>query len=167
MFDKNFTCCFTGHREIEKQHIENLPRVLEAVLRGLISNGYFIFVAGGALGFDTIAAETVLSLKEEFPQLMLKIVAPCADQSETWSESDKRKYERIREAADDYICMSATYNRDCMKRRNLEMVKMSAVCIAYCMRERTGSSQTVAFANQEGLDVIDLIPLLELYNENA
>jgi len=166
VFDKNFTCCFTGHREIEKQHIENLPRVLEAVLRGLISNGYFIFVVGGALGFDTIAAETVLSLKEEFPQLLLKVVAPCADQHETWSDKDKRKYERIREAADDYICMSAAYSRDCMKRRNLEMVKMSAVCIAYCMRERTGSSQTVAFANQEGLDVIDLIPLLDYYNSN-
>ncbi len=165
MFDKNFTCCFTGHREIAEKHSRKLERVLEAVLRGLISNGYFIFVVGGALGFDTLAAEKVLSLKEEFPQLMLKVVAPCADQTENWLEKDRLKYERIREAADDYICMSAKYSRDCMKRRNIEMVNMSAVCIAYCFRERTGSAQTVAFAKREGLDVIDLIPLLDYYND--
>lgn len=161
MFDKNFTCCFTGHREIAEKHRETLPRVLNAILRGLISNGYFIFVTGGALGFDTLAAEAVLSLKEEFPQLMLKVVAPCADQTENWQDKDRRRYERIRRAADDYICMSAKYTRDCMKRRNIEMVNMSAVCIAYCFRERTGSAQTVAFAHREGIDVIDVVGLLD------
>ena len=162
MFDKNFTCCFTGHREIEEKHKERLPDVLKAVLRGLIANGYFIFAAGGALGFDTIAAEAVLSLKSEFPHIKLIIAAPCVDQTDGWGDADIIRYERIRSAADDYICMSASYTRDCMKKRNRYLVDMSAACIAYCLRERTGTSQTVGFAKEQGLDIIDIVPLLEI-----
>ena len=114
MFDKNFTCCFTGHRDISPQHIKALPKALDRILRILISEGYYTFVSGGAIGFDTIASEAVLKLKTEFPQIRLKIVAPFAGQSENWSLSDQITYERIREAADDYICLSAGYTPSCM-----------------------------------------------------
>ena len=64
--DRNHTCCFTGHRIIEERHLLLLPGLLEAALRELIADGYYTFAAGGALGFDTLAAETVLSLQREF-----------------------------------------------------------------------------------------------------
>ena len=37
--------------------------------------------AGGALGFDTLAAQTVLDMKKEYPQLRLILVLPCEDQT--------------------------------------------------------------------------------------
>lgn len=161
MFEKNFTCCFTGHRDIKPKHEPLMNKALEISLRALIADGYFIFAVGGALGFDTLAAEAVLSMKKEFPQIRLAVVAPCADQTDSWKESDKRRYERIREAADEYICMSAKYTSDCMKKRNRCLVDMSAACVCYCLHERSGTAQTVGFAKEQAAQIIDIVPLLE------
>lgn len=57
------TCCFTGHREIDKSVLPVLAQQLEAALRQLIGEGCRCFGAGGALGFDTLAAQTVLRLR--------------------------------------------------------------------------------------------------------
>ena len=48
------TCCFTGHRKIPEEEREQLARRLEATVEELIRAGVRYFVAGGALGFDTI-----------------------------------------------------------------------------------------------------------------
>lgn len=93
--DRNHTCCFTGHRIIEERHLLLLPGLLEAALRELIADGYYTFAAGGALGFDTLAAETVLSLQREFSHLRLIVVAPFAGQPDGWSRADALRYERI------------------------------------------------------------------------
>ena len=160
MQNRNFTCCFTGHRIIAAEHRRQLPEVVEAAIRALIAQGYFIFVAGGATGFDALASETVLALKEEFFQLRLVIVAPSADQTNGWNAKDRRQYERIRQAADEYICLEAAYTPDCMRRRNRFLVEMSAACLAYCVRERSGSAQTLGFAKEQGLEIINVLSLM-------
>ena len=87
-------------------------------------------------------------------------MAPCADQADGWLAADRRRYERLRQAADDYICLEAAYTPDCMRRRNRCLVEMSSACLAYCLRPRTGSAQTVAYADAQGLAVIDVAALL-------
>ena len=116
-FSRNQTCCFTGHRVIEQRHRALLPALLEETLRSLIADGYHTFAAGGALGFDTLAAEAVLSLRQEFPQLQLIIVAPSANQTDGWPRADVQRYERIREAASRFLCLEAAYTRSCMRRQ--------------------------------------------------
>lgn len=56
-------CCFTGHRKIDNDKKEKIRAELKNILTGLIEEGCTCFYAGGALGFDTIAALTVLELK--------------------------------------------------------------------------------------------------------
>ncbi|MEG2204765.1 MAG: SLOG family protein, partial [Oscillospiraceae bacterium] len=114
--DRLHSCCFTGHRTLEPAHRRPLERLLERQIRLLLRDGISIFFAGGALGFDTLAAETVLRLQPEFSHLRLCIVAPCADQNARWPAADFARYERIREAADEYICLSAAYAPGCMSR---------------------------------------------------
>lgn len=41
-----------------------------------INYGYIYFISGMALGFDIIAAETVLQLKKDFPQIKLIAALP-------------------------------------------------------------------------------------------
>ena len=60
------TCCFTGHREIPQSHLPALQKKLEETIRELVSQGFTRFEAGGALGFDTLAENIVLRIKEEF-----------------------------------------------------------------------------------------------------
>ena len=62
-------CCFTGHREIPLLFRPLLKRRLEATVRRLADEGIVYFIAGGALGFDTMAALEVLRMKRSHPQI--------------------------------------------------------------------------------------------------
>ena len=56
---KEQTCCFTGHRKIPPMQSVEIAERLKTELIKLIDQGYLFFGAGGALGFDTIAAKAV------------------------------------------------------------------------------------------------------------
>jgi hypothetical protein len=56
------TCCFSGHRKIPPEQYTQIAGRLRNEIERLIKNGYVFFGAGGALGFDTMAADTVLNL---------------------------------------------------------------------------------------------------------
>lgn len=97
---KAITCCFTGHRQISPEIMPTLATELESVLLRLIGDGFRFFCAGGALGFDTLAAETVLHLKMQYPRIRLILVLPCHEQTRGWKPEDVRRYEAIRQKAD-------------------------------------------------------------------
>ena len=63
---KSKTCCFTGHRILSAEQSQALAGRIERAVRLLYARGVCYFGAGGALGFDMLAAETVLRLREEF-----------------------------------------------------------------------------------------------------
>ena len=66
---KKYTVCFTGHRKIPPEQMDTLARRLKKAIIELIENGYLYFGAGGALGFDTLVAQTVLELKGMYPKI--------------------------------------------------------------------------------------------------
>lgn len=61
---------------------------LENEIIRLIIEGNFIFLAGGALGFDTIAAQIVIKLKKKYPHIQLVLILPCRSQSKYWSKKN-------------------------------------------------------------------------------
>ena len=106
---KEKTCCFTGHRVIPARVLPALAGELEQTLRRLIGEGVRYFGAGGALGFDTLAAETVLRLKGEYPDVRLILVLPCRDQTRGWKETDVRRYRDIASRADKVVYTAEHY----------------------------------------------------------
>ena len=147
---KEKTCCFTGHRVIPARVLPALAGELEQTLRRLIGEGVRYFGAGGALGFDTLAAETVLRLKGEYPDVRLILVLPCRDQTRGWKETDVRRYRDIASRADKVVYTAEHYSPGCMHRRNRHLVENSSVCVAWCAREAGGSGYTAAYARQRG-----------------
>ena len=91
---KKHTCCFTGHRVIPSDEKETIRYSLKSAIEKAIQNGYRFFGTGGALGFDTMAAKTVLELKREYPHIRLILVLPCVDQTTGWKQDDIDEYER-------------------------------------------------------------------------
>ena len=149
-------CCFTGHRALARDEIQRLaPRLMSAIL-SLYERGYRHFVAGGALGFDTLAATMILRMKRTHPDLTLTLVFPCADQTRGWADADIARYEALRAEADEALCLSPAYYDGCMRVRNQKMVDASSACIAYVRRARSGSAQTMNMARRAGHTVINL-----------
>lgn len=62
--EKAKTCCFTGHRRLPKDKIEQIVIRLNQEVDNLISQGVTDFISGGALGFDQIAASLIVAKKE-------------------------------------------------------------------------------------------------------
>lgn len=60
---KGQTACFTGHRRIPAEQVGGICEQLNTAIVSLIERGYIFFCAGGALGYDTLAAQAVIVLK--------------------------------------------------------------------------------------------------------
>lgn len=153
---KEITCCFTGHRTIPTGQRENLTRRLREVVEDSIRRGYRYFGAGGALGFDTLAAQAVLDLKRQYPHIRLILVLPCRSQADRWSGAQKQTYEAIKSQADKVVYISQVYTWGCMHRRNRHLVDQSSLCICYLTRPTGGTAYTVDYARARGLEVVNL-----------
>ena len=152
-------CCFTGHRRISPQENEQLRGAVgETVLR-LCEEGYDTFIAGGAIGFDTLVAQEVLKLRESHSRdIRLLLALPCLDQDRLWSDIQRRQYDEIRKRADIVVYTGKMYTKGCMLARDRYMVDNSSCCVCF-LREpgpRSGTAYTVRYAKSRRLRVINL-----------
>lgn len=150
------TCCFTGHREIPENERAALAARLRDTLTALIDRGVTCFSAGGALGFDTLAAQAVLELKQTYPHIRLVLVLPCQDQADRWSAADRAVYNDIVSKADKTVWTAQRYHRGCMHVRNRRLVDEADVCVCYLCHSIGGTAYTVGYARQKGIPVINL-----------
>lgn len=151
------SCCFSGHRKIPIEAKNTLTRRLKDGVTYLNENmGITTFYAGGALGFDALAAEAVLSCRKSNPAIRLVVVIPCKTQAARWSVEDVARYEHIKMDADEVICLSDHYYSGCMHERNRYMVDRSNVCICYLTESTGGTAYTVQYARQKGLQIFNL-----------
>ena len=148
-------CCFTGHRSIPPDELSPLAHRLRETICNLASDGILTFRAGGAMGFDTLAAMSVLELRDELG-LRLELILPCHDQTRGWPARDVRYYRYILEHCDSYRYIRDIYTRDCMLERNRHLVDGSEVCVAYCKHSHGGTAYTVAYAMRRGVRLIML-----------
>lgn len=163
--NRNVTVCFTGHRKIPPNEIDSTRRELEKTVIELINKGYRYFGAGGALGFDTIAAQTVLKLKESFPDIDLILVLPCKNQAEHWKETDQRIYEEIKSKASKVVILYDEYNNVCLFERNRHLINNSSVCVCYLNKSEGGTAYTVNYALSNKLQVINIADRISKNNK--
>lgn len=150
------TCCFTGHRKIPYEDSEWLKKRIHQAIVYCCSNGITTFIAGGALGFDTLAAAAVIEEKERHPEIMLVLALPCRDQTKFWAEEDRSVYAFIEKKADRVMLLSEQYYSGCMQVRNKFMVDNSAYCVCYLKETYGGTYDTVKYAKYEGLRVFNI-----------
>ena len=161
------TAAFAGHRP------EKLPwgadesgesaiafkRRLKSALDELIVTGCINFLSGAARGFDIIAAETVLELREEYPWVSLTLVLPCDNQAARWDDADKARWQRLVDNADHVLHMANVFDKGCMFRRNHYLVDHSSLLVAaYDGNGVGGTAMTLAYAADQGRTVVR-IPL--------
>ncbi len=157
MVDKMKVACFSGHRKLPQDCTE-LQENLEKAIIELIERGVVFFGNGGAVGFDALAATTVLKLKENYPHIRLVMVLPCPpeQQSLKWNNEQKKRYHQILEQADKVRILLPQYTNGCMLARNRHMVDCSAYLICYLREHSGGTFYTVNYAEQKRLKILRL-----------
>ena len=153
------TCCFTGHRRISPSVEKELKQALRReVVRLIEEGGVTRFLSGGALGFDTLASETVLELVDAYPGIRLVVVRPCADQTRGWNLKDVERYALILRRASEVVTIAHTYYPGCMQERNRYLVDHADLCLCFLEDETGGTAYTVRYAERAGIPVINLSP---------
>lgn len=154
------TACFTGHRQLDIG-LPVLGLRLDAMLEKLYQQGFRRFLCGGALGFDMLAAERVIAMKERHGDAALILALPHADQAKAWPVAEGQRYERIIYHADETHVLSPVYFKGCMMMRNRFMVDRSSFVLCYLRNTKGGTAATVTYASKQE------IPLLNLAMEDA
>lgn len=160
----NRSVCFTGHRTIAEDK-ETLSARLYVLLERLVTEKKVTdFYTGGAVGWDALAALTVLKLRESYPEVKLHLVLPCSfeEQSAKWNEAQKEEHKCIASLADTKEFTSEHLDKNAMRIRNARLVELASdYCICYWNPKhyRSGTGQTVRMAQKKGIEVINLFEM--------
>lgn len=160
-----FRVSFTGHRPDKLPYVDEndpscigLKERLEETVRALIADGADTFNSGMALGVDMWAAEIILKLKEEFPNITLTAVIPCPEQADKWGEILQGRYNGILARCDKIITTSPCYEKGCMLKRNKALVELCDILVAVFDGSRGGTMQTVNYARSQRKKIEMLTP---------
>lgn len=161
-----FRVSFTGHRPEKLPFFgEEDPMCLElkerlaGIVRKLIEDGADEFYSGMALGVDMWAAEIVLELKNDYPNIRLTAVVPCPEQADRWSEEHRERYRSILGRCDKIITTSPSYTKGCMMKRNRALVDLCDILVAVFDGSKGGTMQTVNYAKSKKRKIKMLTPL--------
>lgn len=142
-----------------------MKSLLREEILNKINAGVTRFIAGGAIGFDALAAEQVIDIKNEYQEIQLVLYLPCKNHFAKWIQKEIERFDEIMRNADEikYV-YEGKYIPGCMQMRNREMVKDSDCGIVYlAKRLNSGSAQTVAFANEKGIPLVNIVDEIKKY----
>lgn len=153
---KSRTCCFTGHRDIIPGDYQKILTRVGYILSPLIQNGVSFFGVGGAVGFDMIAAEYLIDLRDrQGKKIKIISVLPYPDWRKQWSEEQIARQDIIMKKSDKVVFVRQEYSRDVFLVRDRRLVDESSYCISYCNRRTGGTAYTVRYALKNGLQVFN------------
>ena len=151
------TAAFTGHRWYDSSRKQCVIEKLDGCVREAYKNGITNFISGMAIGFDLLAAELVLSLKQECPSITLTAALPFGEQASRFNGRNKSRYYKCLSQADDIVILSNDYTAKCYLERDRFMVEHSSLLIAcYDGRNKGGTFWTVNYAARIGKNVINI-----------
>ncbi|MBE6839364.1 MAG: DUF1273 domain-containing protein [Ruminococcus sp.] len=154
------TVCFSGHRPTKlpchdeaSPETNRLKSMLYKAIYDCIDAGYTNFVTGLAKGIDNWAADMIIEFKTKNENLRLICVKPYKNYGEDWKGYERWELFHIMEKADEVISVCDGYQKNCMRLRNEKMVDMSDKLIAVISEQRSGTGQTVRYAEKKGIEV--------------
>lgn len=153
---KEKTCCFTGHRDLPPEQLPVIRTAILSAVEDLLSRGVIYYGVGGALGFDTLAAETLFHLRTKHPRLRVILVYPFPGFQDRWPREDRRRYQALLPLYDKTVCVGAGPGREAYLARNRHLVDHSGWCIAWRTRDTGGTAHTVLYARRQGCRVVEL-----------
>ena len=151
------TAAFTGHRFIDASQKEHVKKLLSNAVLDAYGHGIRNFISGFAIGFDMMAAEEVVSLKQTYPDITLTAAVPFKGQACRFNFYDRKRYDRLLEMADEVIVLSESYYPRCFLERDVFMVKNSSLLIAnYDGRRKGGTFYTIERAKEQSIPVVNV-----------
>ena len=126
---------------------------MESQIRTAIDDGYTTFIMGMAQGVDIWAAEIVIQLRTENPQLKLIAAVPFPEYTKRWTQEWKSRAEAVIAQADLGFLVSEHYSLEAYQKRNMWMVDHSGLVISVFNGEAGGTDNCIQYAMSAGVPV--------------
>lgn len=150
------TCCFSGHRNLTPARPQHIYNLLAKHVLALIHSSVSVFICGGACGFDTLAALSVLKARALYPHIRLVLALPSPQQTTGWPAKEVQLYQNILAQADEVVYMASEYHAGCLHMRNRYMVDHSRYCLCFLTKPTGGTAHTIAYAKKQQLQIYNL-----------
>ena len=139
----------------EYKRFENA--LIEEILK-LINDGCRTFYSGMAMGFDIIAAETVLFLKNAYKDINIELVCvlPFEGQSDSFSNIWRQRYYDVLENCDRKIILSDDYFAGCYQKRNEFMGDNCDYVLTWYDGKAGGTRNTIDYAAKKQRYIINI-----------
>lgn len=157
------TVCFTGHRPeklggyVCEKNMSHFINIIKSMIYyrayDAAESGYKYFISGVARGVDLWAADAVLDIKKKFPDIKLICAKPFPEHENSLKGKELWCFNNVIEKADDVICVSDRYHRNCYRKRNYYMVDNSSLLIGVVDNFKSGTGQTIEYARKKNLDI--------------
>lgn len=157
---------FTGYRRSkiistqpftsEGDIFEEISARLETTIKALYLRGCRTFISGMSEGFDLLAAQAVLKIREEAKDIRLVLAIPFNKQDERYSDEDRRLYYEIYAAADEIKIIAEEYHERVFLDRNDYMLENSSILVSYYNGLRGGTMYTYNRAIRAEMEIINL-----------
>lgn len=174
MQKKETTVAFTGYRTSKMFSGKTDTTLLNVVatetylaIKECYKQGYKTYLTGMCDGFDLIAAEAVLKLKEQHSDIQLIAVVPFMGQELGYSQKDKEWYNTIYKLADEVVFTSNTYHKNAYLHRNDYLLEHSSMIICYYDGQRGGTMYTFNRAVKAGMSRVNIYTHLIDYFNNC
>ena len=143
------TCALTGHRALPP----DFDRAkLYDDLEELIQSGCDEFLCGMAMGFDLLALECLIALRQKY-RILLRACVPFEGQERSFPPAEKARYREMIAWCDEVYILYPAFRDGCFLARDRFMVEHADMLYAYCTRDTGGSAYTVKYAKSHGLEI--------------
>lgn len=163
--NKSTTVAFTGYPTSKITYFKKDPNLLaaishkvEIIIRHLYQCGYTTFLSSTEEGFDRIASETVLKLKQELPEIKLIAVISFMEQEPSLNHNPA-----IYNGTDKVIYTSDTNHSKALLVRNQYLLANCSQIVCYYDGQRSDTMYIVNRAVKTGLPTINVYEKLSDY----
>lgn len=149
---------FTGHRTYDGSAND----ILMATIRELYFEGAHHFRVGMAEGFDLAAGEAVVSLMQEYHDIILEACIPWPTFNTRFSTTDQQRYNNILTQATIIRYSGEAYHPTIFHHRNDMLIEEANIVVAWWNGGSSGTGYTVKRAKKLGLIIKNIHPKNQL-----
>lgn len=150
------SCAIIGHRLLPRNKTDEIIQNLAGRILQLARLGITRFLTGGGIGFETLAAKTVLKCREENPDISLSLVLPGRDQAAKWPQDMVQVYENIKSQSDEIIYTSERVGYGSLLRRNHYMLDEADYLLCYATKATGRTVDMMHYAQRTNHTVINI-----------
>ena len=152
------TIAFTGHRPNKlfgydtshKAYRKIKNDIKTFIKQNQINNA----ITGMALGYDQVAADAVIELKNEGYNINLEAAIPCRGHSSKWPKPSQEHYDEILKNCDKVtIVTDEDYTPKVMQIRNEYMVDNADIILGLWDGSKGGTANCIKYAKEKGKPV--------------